>query len=77
MVKIKTVKKEVATSEIERKEKTQKAVTKTLRSEFIAHSQNSEAVGKPSDAKEERRLSRQNGRRSKGNHRSTVLRFND
>lgn len=64
MVKIETVKKKVATSEIERKEKAQKAITKTVRSQSITYSKNSKAVGKPIDAKKERRLSRQNVGRS-------------
>lgn len=57
MVEIETVKKKVTTSEIERKEKAQKTIAKTVRSQSITHSKSSKAIGKPIDAKEERRLS--------------------
>jgi len=57
MVKIETVKKEVATSAIERKEETQKTIATTVKSPFITHNQNPKAVGKHTNAKEERRLS--------------------
>ena len=57
MVKRKALKKKIATSEIEVKEKTQKTITKTIGPQFIAKYQSSKAVIKYVDEKKKGRLS--------------------